>query len=101
VSLRGPVSHHSTTYASENRCPWNRLSAVLFRIFVSERFSRKRVLLQAAVHHFATFTLKVTVFAPPAFLMTNLYAPSLVAVTLTEHFGPGESSLVISLPEVS
>jgi hypothetical protein len=37
----------------------------------------------------ATFTLKVTVLAPPAFLMTNLYSPSFVGVTLTEHFGPG------------
>src|SRR3984893_8540327 len=51
---------------------------------------------QAASHHLATFTLKVTVLAPPAFLITHLYCPSFVDVTLTEHFGPGASSLAIS-----
>jgi hypothetical protein len=51
--------------------------------------------------HLATFTLKVTVFAPPAFVMMNLYCPSAVGVTLTEHFGPGESSLATSAPEES
>src|ERR1700730_8245521 len=56
---------------------------------------------QAASHHLATFTLKVTVLAPPAFLMTNLYCPSFVGVTLTEHFGPGESSLAPSSQEDS
>jgi hypothetical protein len=55
----------------------------------------------AASHHLATFTLKVTVLAPPAFLMTNVYCPSFVGVTLTEHFGPGESSLATSAPEES
>jgi hypothetical protein len=57
--------------------------------------------LRAASHHLATFTLKVTVLAPPAFLMTNLYCPSFSGVTLTEHFGPGESSLATSAPEES
>src|ERR1700733_51584 len=57
--------------------------------------------LIAASHHLATFTLKVTLLAPPAFLMTNLYCPSLFGVTLTEHFGPGESSLATSAPEES
>jgi hypothetical protein len=56
---------------------------------------------KAATHHLASFTLKVTVLAPPAFLMTNLYRPSFVGVTLTEHFGPGESSLATSAPEES
>jgi hypothetical protein len=42
--------------------------AILVRILVS--FSG-----QAASHHLATFTLKVTVLAPPALLMTNLYCP--------------------------
>jgi hypothetical protein len=51
--------------------------------------------------HLATVTLKVTVLAPPAFVMTNLYCPSFVGVTLTEHFGPGESSLATSAPEES
>jgi hypothetical protein len=53
---------------------------------------------QAASHHLATFTLKVTVLVPPAFLMTNLYCPSFSGVTLTEHFGPDESSLATSAP---
>src|SRR5260370_9613513 len=44
---------------------------------------------------------QVTVLAPPAFLMTNLYCPSFSGVTLTEHFGPGESSLATSAPEES
>jgi hypothetical protein len=48
-----------------------------------------------------TFTSKVTVLAPPAFVMTNLYCPSSVGVTLTEHLGPGESSLANSAPEES
>ena len=65
----------------------------LARILVSFR--------QAASHHLATFTLKVTVLAPPAFLMTNLYCPSFFGVTLTEHFGRGESSLATSAPEES
>src|SRR5277367_1385913 len=69
------------------------LIAHLARILVSFR--------QAASHHLATFTLKVTVLAPPAFLMTNLYCPSFSGVTLTEHFGPGESSLATSAPEES
>jgi hypothetical protein len=56
---------------------------------------------QAASHHLATFTLKVTVLAPPAFLITNLYCPSFSGVTLTEHFGPGESSLATCVPEES
>src|ERR1019366_515677 len=64
----------------------------LARILVS--FDKRR-------HHFATFTLKVTVLAPPAFLMTNLYCPSFFGVTLTEHFGPGESSLATCSPEES
>ena len=55
----------------------------------------------SASHHLETFTLKVTVLAPPAFLMTNLYCPSCFGVTLTEHFGPGESSLATSAPEES
>ena len=49
-------------------------------------------------HHLATFTLKVTVLVPPAFLMTNLYCPSFSGVNLTEHFGPDESSLATSAP---
>jgi hypothetical protein len=69
------------------------LESHLARILVSS--------CQAASHHLATFTLKVTVLAPPAFLMTNLYCPSFVGVTLTEHFGPGESSLATSAPEES
>lgn len=52
-------------------------------------------------HHLATFTLNVTVLSPPLFLMTNLYCPSFFGVTLTEHFGPGESSLATSAPEES
>ena len=55
----------------------------------------------AASHHLATFTLKLTVLAPPAFVITNLYCPSFVGVTLTEHFGPGESSLATCAPEES
>ncbi len=62
----------------------------LARILVSFR--------QAASHHLATFTLKVTVLVPPAFLMTNLYCPSFSGVNLTEHFGPDESSLATSAP---
>jgi hypothetical protein len=62
----------------------------LARILVSFR--------QAASHHLATFTLKVTVLIPPAFLMTNLYCPSFSGVTLTEHFGPDESSFATSAP---
>jgi hypothetical protein len=56
---------------------------------------------KAASCHLATFTLKVTVLAPPVFVMTNLYCASFVGVTLTEHFGPGESSLATSAPEES
>jgi len=56
---------------------------------------------QALSHHLATFTWKLTVLAPPAFVMTNLYFPSSVGVTFTEHFGPGESSLATSAPEES
>ena len=65
----------------------------LFEILVSFR--------QAASHHLATFTLKVTVLVPPAFLMTNLYCPSFSGVNLTEHFGPDESSLATSAPAES
>src|SRR3984885_13572576 len=61
----------------------------------------RSTMLIAASHHLATFPLKVTVLAPPAFVMTNLYCPSSVGVTLTEHFGPGESSLATSAPEES
>jgi len=56
---------------------------------------------QAVSHHLATFTWKLTVLAPPAFVITNLYFPSSVGVTFTEHFGPGESSLATSAPEES
>ena len=39
--------------------------------------------------------------AAPAFLMTNLYCPSFSGMTLTQHFGLGESSLATSAPEES
>ena len=55
----------------------------------------------AASRHSATFTLNVTVLAPPEFRMTNLYRPSSLGVTFTEHFGPGVSSLPTSPPAES
>src|SRR5215471_15939041 len=54
--------------------------------------------LSPAAHHWATVTLKSTVFSPPLFVMTNLYFPSLSGVSFTEHFGPGESSFPTCLP---
>ena len=61
----------------------------------------KSALPKPATNHLATFTLKVTVLGPPAFVMTNLYCASFAGVTLTEHFGPGESSLATCAPEES
>src|SRR6516165_8613470 len=54
-------------------------------------------IFDAATHHWATVTLKSTVFSPPLFLMTNKYFPFLFGVNFTEHFGPGESSFPTSL----
>src|SRR5580704_12840898 len=62
----------------------------------SEPRAERRIEFRSYGHHLATFTSKVTVLSPPAFLMTNLYFPSFAGVTITEHFGPGESSLPTS-----
>jgi len=59
------------------------------------------VFLTSGESSFGDLYFEVTVLAPPAFVMTNLYCPSAVGVTLTEHFGPGESSLATSAPEES
>ncbi len=44
--------------------------------------------------HLATFTSKVTLFAPPELRTSSLNFPSLAGVNFNSHFGPG----LVSLP---